>query len=157
MSEKSDHLWTQIAVLGPVGRLPRAPGTWGSAAAALAAPLIFLPLPVWLRLAVLAVLFAAGSRACAGAERALGVKDPGVVVIDEVLGQWVTFTVLLDWTWASLAAGFLLFRLFDIAKPWPVRRAESWWDKGASVMVDDLLAGVYAGLVLAFLRFKGIL
>ncbi len=88
-----------------------------------------------------------------------GNSDPGPVVIDEVAGQWITFGTALP-LWASATylevilftgAGFLLFRFFDILKPWPVRRLERL--HGAlGVMADDLLAGVMAGVVLALIR-----
>ncbi len=80
-------------------------------------------------------------------ERAVGKKDPGIVVIDEVLGQWVTLLGAVALSWKSLAAGFLLFRIFDIWKPWPVR----WLEKlpeGAGIVADDLAAGVYGALIL---------
>jgi phosphatidylglycerophosphatase A len=78
--------------------------------------------------------------------------DPGPVVVDEVAGQWLTYLVALPYLsfagWQSLAgavaAGFLLFRLFDIAKPWPVNRLERL-PGGLGIMADDLAAGVYAG------------
>jgi phosphatidylglycerophosphatase A len=126
------------------GRAPRAPGTCGSAVAAILAPWCFLPLPLGLRLALLAVLFVVGAMAADRVERMLGKKDPGEVVIDEVLGQWICylpFTVLSFW---GLAAGFVLFRIFDIAKPWPVKAAETLVPGGYGVMLDDVVAGAYA-------------
>jgi phosphatidylglycerophosphatase A len=74
-------------------------------------------------------------------------KDPGLVVIDEVLGQWVTLLGASVLNWKSLAAGFLLFRVFDIWKPWPVRILERL-PGGIGIVTDDLAAGVYAALIL---------
>jgi phosphatidylglycerophosphatase A len=80
-------------------------------------------------------------------ERLLNRRDPGVVVIDEVLGQWVTLLGASTLGWKSFAAGFLLFRLFDIWKPWPVRKFEAL-PRGAGIVADDLAAGAYGALML---------
>ena len=138
-----------IATLGPVGRLPGAPGTWGSAAALAAAPWCFMPLPLAGRLAALALVLALGTWAAARAETALGRKDPGCVVVDELLGQWAAFlpfhlsgagqAMPLD-----LLGLFALFRFFDILKPWPIRAVERSVPGGLGIMLDDLLAGVFA-------------
>jgi phosphatidylglycerophosphatase A len=93
------------------------------------------------------VLLAPAIWASSETERMAGKKDPGMVVIDEVLGQWVTLLGAIALSWKSLAAGFLLFRIFDIWKPWPVR----WFEKlpeGAGIVADDLAAGVYGALIL---------
>lgn len=146
-----DKLLTSLATLGFVGHLPRAPGTWGSLVAVLLAPWAFIPLSLGARILVLAVLFLAGAWACSAAEKTLGRKDPGQAVIDEVLGQWVTFLFLASASFLSLALGFVLFRIFDIMKPFPIRRSETWMPGGYSVMLDDLLAGVYALLALTLI------
>lgn len=136
-----------IATLGGVGRLPRAPGTFGTLAAL---PLVFLAQHAGFatHLLVTVVVILAGTWATAVACRALGEKDPGQVVVDEAAGMLLTMLPAPSgWPW--LLAGFMLFRLFDIWKPWPV----GWLDRnlpGAwGVMADDLAAGVYAGLLLA--------
>ncbi|WP_320170239.1 phosphatidylglycerophosphatase A [Maridesulfovibrio sp.] len=144
---------TQIATLGPIGLLPKAPGTWGSAAALIVAPFIFFPLPIPLRVIVLGLLFYFGAQACTAAEKELGKKDPGCVVIDELLGQWVVFLPFPGIVGWQAIAGFVLFRIFDIFKPWPVRASEKWLKDGYGVMVDDLFAGIYAMLVLWLLRY----
>jgi phosphatidylglycerophosphatase A len=148
----SQRLALVVASLGPVGHLPKAPGTWGSLFAVLVAPFVFLPLSLPLRLLVLVALFHLGSLAAGSAEKSLGRKDPGQIVIDELLGQWATLLpfVLLPW-WQMLAA-FALFRLFDVIKPWPIKDSEDWLAQGYGVMLDDLLAGLYAALVLFVLR-----
>ncbi len=153
MPSTTDRIATACATLGPVGNLPKGPGTWGSAAAVIAAPFLFLPYSPVARCAILAVLFVFGAWASGRAERVLGRKDPGCVVIDEVLGQWITylpFSIMTSW---QILAGFAFFRLFDIAKPFPIRRAERWLPGGWGVMLDDALAGVYAAAALAAARW----
>lgn len=148
----ADALWLRLATLGPIGRLPVAPGTFGSAAAVVLAPFVLLPLPLPWRVAVLAALFYVGAQAAGRAERLLGQKDPGQVVIDEVLGQWLTLLPLAGPDLPELAAGFVLFRLFDITKPPPIHASERWLPGGYGVMIDDVLAGVYAGVALVVLH-----
>ena len=77
----------------------------------------------------------------------LGAKDPGLIVVDEVVGQCITFAGATHLNWKSWLAGFVLFRAFDIAKPFPIRRLESL-PGGLGIVADDALAGVYAALVL---------
>ena len=143
-----DALSLNIACLGPVGKLPRGAGTAGSALAALAAPWLFLPLPIWGRAVLLTAVFFIGGAVAGRVERILGQEDPNRISIDEVLGQWLTFlpfAVLEPW---QIVVGFLAFRLFDILKPWPIRRSEHWLPGGLGVMIDDALAGIYgAGLL----------
>lgn len=141
--------------LGVAGLAPRAPGTWGSAVAALFAPLWFLPLSMQGRIVLLAGIFFVGSLAATRAEALLGEKDPPQVVVDELLGLWLA---LLPFTAVSplmLLAAFALFRLFDIWKPWPVRASENWMRGGFGVMLDDAVAGVMAMLCLLALRGLG--
>lgn len=144
----NDRLSLLVSTLGPVGKMPCAPGTWGSAAALMAAPLLFLPFPLFWRIVILAVVFVGGGLAATRAERLLGTKDPGCVVIDEVLGQWMTLLPLAAPSPFELLLGFVLFRTFDILKPQPVRASERWLPDGYGIMIDDALAGVYAGICL---------
>jgi len=148
-----DRIALLVSGLGPIGKIPCASGTWGSAAAVLAAPFLFLPLPGVARLLVLAGLFYAGSKAAGRTEELLRQKDPSHVVIDELVGQWITFLPFANPTTFELVAGFFLFRAFDILKPPPVRASENWLPKGYGVMIDDVLAGVYACLGLAILHW----
>jgi phosphatidylglycerophosphatase A len=151
----SDILGTALATLGPIGLFPKAPGTWGSLAAVVAAPWLFLPLPLLGRAALLLIIFGVGVWACSVAERTMGRKDPGCVIIDELFGQWLTllfFSAMPVW---SLVLAFALFRCFDILKPWPVRWAETAFPGGLGVMADDGVAGLYAlgclHLIMAFI------
>lgn len=144
----TDRLAAAFATLGPVGHLPKAPGTWGSAAAVVAAPFLFMPYSPLVRSCILIALFILGSLAATRAEHVYNKQDPGCVVIDEVLGQWITylpFSIMTTW---QVLAGFLFFRIFDILKPFPIRRAEHWLPKGWGVMIDDAIAGIYAAAAL---------
>lgn len=126
------------------GASPWAPGTAGTL---LAVPLYFLlvnflSLPLYI--AMLLVTFIFGCWLCEKTSADLGVHDHGGIVWDEFVGYWLTMLALpVSWTWAL--AGFILFRFFDILKPWPIR----WIDKkvtgGFGIMLDDVLAAVYAG------------
>ena len=138
-----------LATVGSVGYLPWAPGTWGSLAAL---PLNFLlsrlaPSLYWS--ALLAVILLAVAAAGA-AEKILDRKDPGMVVIDEVAGMLITM-IGAPQTLLAYGAGFLLFRFFDILKPFPVSWADRHLNGGIGIVMDDLLAGVYAALCLQLL------
>ncbi|MBS0457369.1 MAG: phosphatidylglycerophosphatase A [Proteobacteria bacterium] len=125
------------------GFSPRAPGTAGTLAALL--PWWFglreLPLPYYL--AVLVIAFAIGVWAAHWVVRRSGVNDPQVVVWDEFVGVWIAL-VAAPAGWAWMLAGFALFRVFDIWKPWPVRWADRQVHGGLGVMLDDVIAGIYA-------------
>lgn len=126
------------------GLLPRAPGTWASAATALAFWL--LPAPGFaLHLALVAVLFVAGTWICGVSERRLGRADHSGIVFDEIVGMLATLLFVPAGGWWILLA-FLLFRLMDIAKPWPIREFDHRLPGGLGIMVDDVLAAVYAVL-----------
>jgi len=137
------------------GYFPVAPGTAGSAvglALVIAFRQISLkPLGLAVSLAALAgVLFTAGIWSAEKAEKEFGRVDPGQVVIDEVVGQIITFVATPRVNWAGLIAGFILFRAFDIVKPFPARRAERF-PGGWGIMVDDVVAGLYSLIVLVIL------
>jgi phosphatidylglycerophosphatase A len=154
-TEAAAPLWaTVIATFFGAGRLRPGPGTWGSAAAVL----IWLTLARWIPvpwqpgvLAGLAVVAVAATRVA----RASGVEDPQFVVIDEVVGQWITL-LFAGVTWKTVLAGFILFRGFDIVKPPPVRQLERL-PEGTGIVVDDVAAGIYALAVLQLLIHFGIL
>ncbi|MDH5527737.1 MAG: phosphatidylglycerophosphatase A [Nitrospirota bacterium] len=142
----ADRLVLLLATGLGSGYAPKAPGTAGSLLAlALAWPLMSLPLPVYLT--VTALVAVTGTFIAGRAETLLGGKDHKSIVIDEVAGILVTLAAVPP-TWQHLVLGFLLFRLFDISKPPPCRWAERRFKGGIGVMADDLMAGVYAALVL---------
>jgi phosphatidylglycerophosphatase A len=125
---------------------PIAPGTWGSIpGVALAFGLDRLGGP-WAGLAGVLVFAVAGVWAADRAERLLGQKDPGPVVVDEIAGQMLTL-LFLPTTARVLLAGFFLFRVLDVLKPWPARRLEDL-PGGSGIMADDLMVGLYANLIL---------
>lgn len=124
------------------GLSPVAPGTAGTL---VAVPLFLLmaPLALPLYLLVTLLLFIAGVYICQRCSDALGVHDHGGIVWDEIVGYLVTMiAVPPEPLW--LLSGFLLFRLFDILKPWPIRWADRGVPGGFGIMFDDLLAGLYA-------------
>ena len=133
------------------GLVKKAPGTFGT----LAAIPFFLLLQnlSWpLYLSWLLITFALGVLWCDRSSKALGVHDHGGIVWDEFVGFWITmFMAPAGWIWILI--GFVLFRLFDILKPWPI----NWLDKkvhgGFGIMIDDVLAGIYALLVLQLIAF----
>lgn len=133
------------------GFSPFAPGTVGTAAALL--PWLWLralPLPYY-ALAV-ALAFAIGVWASTWVVRRSGVQDPQVVVWDEFVGVWIALAAApAGWIW--MLAGFALFRLFDIWKPWPVSWADEKLHGGLSVMLDDVFAGIYALLLMQLAAF----
>ena len=125
------------------GLLRPAPGTWGSAVALpLAWGLSYLPPAV--SLGLVAAAAGAGVPLCGAAARRLGVHDHGGIVWDEIAGVLLAL-VLLPFDWRSALLAFAFFRLFDIAKPWPVSWADREVAGGLGIMLDDLLAGVLAG------------
>jgi phosphatidylglycerophosphatase A len=148
----TDTVTLNLATLGPAGRMPKAPGTWGSLVAAILAPFLFLPLPLWGRLLVLMLLFPLGSWCAGRAEQIMGRKDPSCVVVDELWGLWIAVLPLAAADALWIIPAFLFFRLFDIAKPWPVRASERWLPGGWGIMIDDGLAGLYAMLALLLCR-----
>lgn len=131
------------------GYFPWGPGTAGSLAALAIAFLLHstLGLGRLTFLALILVLLLPAVWASTHTARALLKEDPGMVVVDEVLGQWVTLLGAVVLNWKSFLAAFLLFRILDIWKPWPVRRFEEL-PEGTGIVADDLAAGVYGALIL---------
>ena len=124
------------------GLAPFAPGTCGTL---VAVPLYLLLAQLSLSWYLLAVVigFGAGVHLCQYTSDALGVHDHGGIVWDEFVGYWITMiAVPLSWQWIVL--GFVLFRVFDIVKPWPVKIADAKMKGGFGIMLDDVLAGLYA-------------
>ena len=151
-----DQITLYFCRLGVAGLDPKAPGTWGTAMACLLAPYIFLPLHFWMRLVVLVALFFLGAVAATRAETLLGRKDPGEVVIDELVGVWLVLLPFESPSFWLVLAAFAFFRLFDICKPWPVKASENWLPAGFGIMIDDVVACVWALLCVALLRVMGL-
>ncbi|MCH8348285.1 MAG: phosphatidylglycerophosphatase A [Proteobacteria bacterium] len=148
-----DRFLYRLATLFGIGKLPRAPGTWGSLAALIiAVPLLhYITWPIFIGLT--AVLFMLGIAAADVYAKKTGEEDSPKVVIDELVGQWIALFPLAlvvpfgDLRWAALLT-FVLFRALDILKPWPIRRLEKKPGGGLSVMLDDAVAGIMAAALL---------
>lgn len=166
----SDWAALGVATCG-VGLISIAPGTWGSAVGvgiylllreasarvfvyATARGISVPPLEAFrttFMLVMLIGLSVVGVWAASRAEKLLGRKDPGAVVVDEVAGQLITFLfVPFDAGMWAIVAGFVAFRVFDIWKPYPIRRLESL-ESGLGIMADDVLAGAYAATLMSLL------
>ena len=138
-----------LATFGYVGFFPIAPGTAGSLAAlALFTFVRWVGVPAF-EVATIVLVLVVGIWASSQAEVVLGLKDPGPIVIDEVLGMLMTLA-LVPVSIGGVVAGFFLFRLFDIVKPFPAARMEHLHG-GVGVMLDDAVAGVYAHVALRLL------
>ena len=148
------HPASLLATWFGAGLLPVAPGTWGSLAALPFAWAIATLLGQPALAIAAAVVFCIGWWAAAQVGGASGIADDGSIVIDEVAGQWLTLAVVPP-SAAAYVLGFLLFRLFDITKPWPARTAERTIPGGLGVMADDIVAGFYAALLLYVLHEIG--
>ena len=128
------------------GLSPKAPGTMGTLAA-IPLYLLLMNLPLTGYLLAVLLISVVGIWICGESSRRLGVHDHGGIVWDEFAGFLLTMTAAPQgWMWIVL--GFALFRLFDIWKPWPVRVADRQLHGGLGIMLDDILAGIYAWLVL---------
>ncbi|WP_455221926.1 phosphatidylglycerophosphatase A family protein [Kaarinaea lacus] len=131
------------------GLAPKAPGTAGTL---VAVPLYLLLSSLWLwqYLAVVVAGFLIGIWICGKAARQLGVHDDPSIVWDEIIGYLITMiAVPAGWLWIGI--GFVLFRIFDIVKPWPIRTIDQRVRGGLGIMLDDVLAGIYALIVLQLL------
>jgi phosphatidylglycerophosphatase A len=153
-------LWaTLIATFFGIGRLRPGPGTWGSVATVLLwaalsyqlSPTLRVPAVVALIILVVIIGIPAATQVC----RASGSKDPQFVVIDEVAGQLIAL-IAVPPAWKTFLAGFILFRVFDIVKPPPVRQLEHL-PEGTGIMLDDIAAGIYALIVMQLLLHFGLL
>ena len=124
------------------GAAPKAPGTFGTLAA-IPLWLLFADLPILSYIAVVVVASLVGIWLCGQTSKDLGVHDHGGIVWDEFVGLWITYIALPEgWVWVLF--GFLLFRLFDIWKPWPIGWADRKVNGGLGIMLDDILAGFMA-------------
>lgn len=136
------------------GLLPKAPGTFGTLAA-IPVYLLMQPLSLWLYLLLLIAGFLLGVWICDQTSKDLGVHDHAGIVWDEIIGYLLAMAFVPLGIWWVLI-GFGLFRFFDILKPWPI----GWLDKrvggGLGIMLDDLVAGLFAGLVMLLMQSGGI-
>lgn len=132
------------------GLLPKAPGTWGSLAAMPPAIAIAWAGAPWMLAPAAVVLFPIGVWAAARYDAARGGHDSPRIVVDEVVGVWLVLSVM-PFDWPHFLLALIGFRLFDIAKPWPVRLADRRLGGGFGVMADDVLAAVYAIAALALI------
>jgi phosphatidylglycerophosphatase A len=134
------------------GLAPKAQGTFGSLAA-IVPWLLLRDLSPLAWLGIIVVGFAIGVWACDVAGRILGVADHRSLVWDEFVGQWIALLPALVAPWWAVVLGFALFRVFDVWKPWPI----AWFDRrvkgGLGVMLDDVIAGIFAGIVLYLILF----
>ena len=145
-----------LATVGPAGHFPVAPGTAGSVVGVILVVIIHRLLPGSGGLCgvaiVAAVVYGVGVWAAGRAEKFYGVRDPGAVVIDEVGGQMLVFLSHAPSGWLALLAGLVLFRIFDVLKPFPARRAERL-PGGWGIMTDDIVAGAYGAAALFLLGY----
>jgi len=124
------------------GYLPKAPGTWGSLVG-LALFFLLHTLSLEVYLAIVAGIFVIGTFAAGEAEKIMDRKDPGLVVIDEIVGMLITM-IAIPATPLAMALGFILFRIFDIWKPFPIRLIDQRFHGGLGIMLDDVVAGIYS-------------
>lgn len=154
--KRSAWAWTLATFFG-AGLLRPGPGTWGSLAAAaiwyfgLGAAHLTEAHAMTVTAAGAALVTLIGIPAATRVERESGITDPGFVVIDEVAGQWLSL-VAAPLNWRCALAAFLLFRFFDIVKPWPARQLEKL-QGGTGIMLDDLAAGAYALILILLYRW----
>ena len=153
-------LWASlVATFFGIGHLRPGPGTWGSATTVILWWLLARSIPSgwqpWVAVSLALAAILAGIPAATRVARASGRKDPQFVVIDEVAGQLITL-VAAPIAWQSLLLGFILFRGFDIVKPWPVRRLERL-PEGVGIVIDDVAAGLYGLAVMQIALHFGLL
>lgn len=156
MTQPSERRWNNhwvhfLAFGFGSGAAPKAPGTFGTLAA-IPVYLLLAQLPMPAYLAVIVVAFVLGIYLCGQASRDMGVHDHGGIVWDEFVGFWITMiAVPTQWMW--IVIGFILFRFFDIIKPFPI----GWFDKrihgGLGIMIDDVIAGFFALAVIQLTLF----
>jgi len=149
---KAQKFLLSLATFFGVGKIPKAPGTWGSLAALPFAALMMLVGPFFYMGLCLALtplsIFAAETY-----EQVHGGHDSSEIVIDEVLGMWIAI-IWLPMTWQTFLIGFLLFRFFDVLKPWPISYLDRHVKGGVGVVVDDVLAGLIVNIILQIIYQK---
>ncbi len=148
-SESGVGLATTLATWFGCGLSPFAPGTAGSLGAMVPVVLlsVYADAPGWWFAVAAAAIFAPAVWSAGVVERHLGTEDPQRVVVDEVVGQWIAIAGATTMNWKSWLAAFVLFRLFDIWKPPPVRQLENLHG-GLGIVADDAMAGLYGAVIL---------
>lgn len=156
MTQPSERRWNNhwvhfLAFGFGSGAAPKAPGTFGTLAA-IPLYLLLVQLPLIAYIAAICAAFALGVYVCGQASKDMGVHDHGGIVWDEFVGFWITLiAVPVHWIW--VVVGFALFRFFDILKPFPI----GWFDKrvhgGLGIMIDDVIAGLFALAVIQLILF----
>ena len=140
------NFWHFLAFGLGSGLAKKAPGTWGTLVGLAFVPVLHM-LPLWLALLLIAAAGVFGVWLCGRVASDLGVHDHGGIVWDEFVGIWITL-IFLPNTWLWLLLGFVVFRVLDIAKPWPISVLDRNVGGGFGIMIDDILAGVIAAGVL---------
>ena len=130
-----------------LGLMPFAPGTWGSLAALPIAWVVLTHWNIYALLALVAILFSIGIVASNVYVRRTNEKDPGAIVIDEIVGQLLVLSIA-PLNWGYFMAAFVLFRITDIFKPWPTSWADRSIGGGFGIMLDDIFAAAYAAAIL---------
>lgn len=149
------HPGVLLATWFGAGYLPKAPGTWGSLGALPFAWLILEHGGPWVLLGAIVMVTAIGILAANDFMDRTGTEDPAAIVIDEVAGQWIVLLAAPP-DLAAFALGFALFRFFDVLKPWPISWADRAIGGAFGVMLDDLLAGLFGLIAMAFaIHFGG--
>jgi len=153
-------LWaTLVATFFGIGRMRPGPGTWGSAATVVlwagVASQVHPPLRMPVGIALAGAVMLVGIPAATRVARACGAKDPQFIVIDEVAGQLIAL-IAVPLAWKTFLTGFILFRVFDIVKPTPVRQLEKL-PEGTGIMLDDVAAGLYALAIMQLLLHSHLL
>lgn len=133
------------------GLAPKAPGTFGTVVA-VPLYLLLMNLSLWPYLAVVVLSFVLGVYLCGKTAEDLAVHDHPGIVWDEIVGFWIAMIAAPQgWLWIVL--GFALFRLFDIWKPWPIKFFDQKVESGLGIMLDDVLAGIYALVIIQLLAY----
>jgi len=146
MSRNSPHFW--LATWFGTGLSPKAPGTVGTLAS-VPAHFLLIQLPVVWHLIALVGLIVIGTWSAQKLADEMNLEDPQIVVIDETAGVLLALFLAGSTTLPGVVAAVILFRLFDITKPWPISAAETLKPAGVGIMADDLVAGLVAGLITA--------
>jgi phosphatidylglycerophosphatase A len=133
------------------GLAPKAPGTFGSVVGAVAAWWL-LELPLAARVGIVLAVIAAGIWICGESARRLGRHDDQRIVLDEIAGVLLTSLAVVEKSLFALALVFVFFRFFDILKPWPIRDVDHSLHGGLGIMLDDLIAALYAAACVATIR-----